>query len=355
MAYSTIETDTTARINQVLNDFFEKSISEAAQISPSYRQLWQSLHDLIRSGGKRLRPQMTLLAYEAFGGKDTGAVLPVATAQELLHLSLLVHDDIIDRDYIRYGAPNIAGQYRTLYAPFVSNPDERTHYANSAAILGGDLLLSAAHQMIADSTLPARDKLQAQVLLARNIFEVAAGELLDTESVFVPYVSGDALKIARYKTAGYSFIGPLTTGACLAGALPTHIDMLRTYAESLGVAFQLVDDMLGMYGVEEVLGKTTTGDIREGKRTYMAEQATSAMSPQQKETFDRIYGNAKATPDEIAEIRELFIVVGAKQSTDKAIAEYADKARKALSLLPLDDDYLAKFEQLITKVTNRSF
>lgn len=355
MTYATKGTDATKRVDSVLDDFFLESIKHAAQVSSSYATLWESLHRLIMSGGKRLRPQMTMLAYEAFGGKDINSILPIAASQELLHFCLLVHDDIIDRDYVRYGTANIAGQYKTRYSAFVPDAHERTHYAHSAAILGGDLMLSGAYQLLMSSSFSADLKLKAQTLLVRSIFDVAGGELLDTESSFVPYTAGDALKIAKYKTASYSFIGPLVTGAELAGANEAAIEALSHYANALGVAFQLVDDLLGVFGSEETTGKSTSGDIREGKRTYMIEQALDTMNTSQRELFDQAYGNPNATADEVEQIRRLLIETGAKGRTEAAVAEYARTAKDALDRLELNHEYHAKFERLIIKVTDRTF
>ncbi|HTJ73665.1 MAG TPA: polyprenyl synthetase family protein, partial [Verrucomicrobiae bacterium] len=288
-----------------ITSYFESSIAQATQIDASYQQLWEVMYGLIRSGGKRLRPRLTLLAYEAFGGKDTQAIVPVAAAQELLHFSLLVHDDIIDRDFVRYGSPNISGRYKTAYGHFIKDEAHATHYANAAAILGGDLMLAGAHELIGGSGLEGAQKSKALSLLSRSIFEVAGGELLDTESSFVPYSSGDALKIARYKSAGYSFVGPLVTGASLAGANAKQLAALRVYAVSLGVAYQLVDDILGVFGNEDETGKSTTGDIVEGKRTFMAEYALSHMNDSQTETFFKAFGNEHASQRDLQAVREL--------------------------------------------------
>lgn len=355
MARRVLEVDKVVLVNQVIDDFFEESIARASEINPSYRNLWQNLFQTIKFGGKRLRPQMTMIAYGAFGGGDDKAITSVAAAQELLHFCLLIHDDIIDRDYVRHGVPNIAGRYKTSYADFIPDTHERTHYANSAAILGGDLMLSGAYQLIASSSLDDKDKLVAQTLLAEGMFEVAGGELLDTESSFVPYTPGDALKIARYKTASYSFITPLLTGATLAGADEKQLDILRSFSVSLGIAFQLVDDILGVFGDEEETGKSTSGDIREGKRTYMVEQATATMTTLEKLQFTHTFGNPTATPDGIAKIRELLVSTGARQKTEQAIEYYAKEAQDTLSLLSVGDEYYEKFESLIRKVTKRSF
>lgn len=341
-------------VNVTLDTFFEESIKEAELINDAYKQLWQNLHAVIKSGGKRVRPQMTLLAYDVFGGVDSNSIIQVAAAQELLHCSLLIHDDIIDRDYIRHGVPNIAGQYDTIYHPHVTDKAERTHYANSAALLGGDLLLSGAYQMIAIATIPDDKKILAQKILGQSIFEVAGGELLDTESAFRPNDFGDALQIARYKTASYSFIFPLQTGAVLAGASSEQLSALTSFGTALGIAYQLVDDLLGVFGDETKTGKSSSGDIREGKRTYLVEQCLERLSGKDRELFDLSFGDPDATITTIAKVKDLFISCGAKAATEQAIRQYETSARAALSQLSLAPEPQAEFEALIKKVVERT-
>lgn len=342
-------------VDETITHFFEHSIREATKIDPSYRQLWEVMHGLIRSGGKRLRPLMTINAYEAFGGTDLKGIFPVAAAQELLHFSLLIHDDVIDRDYTRYGTLNVGGRYKNLYSKFLTSEADQTHFAHSAAILAGDLMLSGAHQLIATSELNAQQKLTAQQLLSRSIFEVAGGELLDTELSFVPYTDGDALKIARYKTAGYSFKIPLLTGAKLATITSTQDRALTDYALSLGVAYQLVDDLLGTFGEEGTTGKSTTSDILEGKKTFMVEQAVNAMTVLEKARFESLFGKHTATSEQIDEVKSLFTSTGAKTKTEQSIKMYAEKAQASLGLLGLDDKHYKEFAALITTVTKRVY
>lgn len=350
-----LEEANAAAINNAIDTFFTHSIKQASEVDPSYQQLWVSLHQLICHGGKRLRPRMVLLAYDAFGGQELDTIIPVAVAQELLHFCLLIHDDVIDRDYVRYGTANIAGSYKAIYSEFVKTQEDLTHYAHSAAILGGDLMLSAAYQMILTSELTADEKMTAQSFLNQGIFDVAGGELLDTELGFMPLVDGKAIKVARYKTAGYSFLSPLMTGAVLAGASTAQIEALRTYATCLGIAYQLVDDLLGVFGDATVIGKSTSSDITEGKKTYMVEQAFSVMTNEQKVAFEKWFGNINATEEGVAAVKALIESTGAKQATHDMVTKYANDARKAVGDMGLDTENDDKFIRLIQMVTERAF
>lgn len=341
-------------VNHVIDEFFTDSIRHASETDTSYERLWRTLYDLIMAGGKRFRPTMTLMAYRAFGGQNPEALLPVAAAQELLHFALLIHDDVIDRDYVRYGGPNVAGAYRQIYAEYASSADDTTHYAHSAAILGGDLMIAGAYQLIATSKLPAHDRFRAQQLLSEGIFRVGGGELLDTELSFMPYQQGDALKVATHKTSSYSFILPLVTGASLAGADTAQLGTLHDFADNLGIAYQLTDDLLGVFGDTAQTGKSTVGDLVEGKRTYMVEQAFAAFSSKERETFMSAFGNASATTKEIEISRNLLESSGARAVTERKVSAYAEKARQALDELRLPPKHHQNFSDMIAKVANRS-
>lgn len=340
-------------IEKELDTYFMQSIADAGNINTSYKLLWQTLHDLIRAGGKRFRPNMTMLAYEIFGGQEAKKIVPIATAQELLHFSLLIHDDIIDRDYVRYGVPNIAGTYASIYQQYMPDKNETLHFANSTAILGGDLILSGAYALIMKSDATDHQKHTAHALLTQSIFDVAGGELLDTEASFTPYTPGDALTIALYKTARYSFVIPLLTGAKLAGCTSAQEGEIRRYAEALGIAYQLVDDLLGVFGAEEQTGKSVLSDIREGKRTYMVECAMRAMNDETTAAFNRAFGNPDASSEAITSVKELLISSGAKAETEAMIESYRADARDAVTQLGLDESAAEKLRQLSDIVIKR--
>ena len=346
--------DYSADIERIIEDYLETSTKQAAELDPFYARLWQAVSSLIQAGGKRLRPKLTIMSYQAFGGKDAKLMLPIAAAQELLHAALLVHDDIIDRDYTRYGVANIAGQYKTHYSQHVSSADSQVHYAHSAAILAGDLLISGAYQLIASSQIADDDKLVAQQLLGQGIFRAAGGELLDTELSFMPHQANSALKVARYKTASYSFALPLLTGAVLAKTSSKDRQILTDFADAIGIAYQLTDDLLGTFGNEEETGKSTVSDITEGKRTFIIESAFELFSPADKEAFMATFGNINATPQEVESAKQLLLSSGAKAKAEAKIYEYDEEAKLSVAKLELEDHYRQSFLDIITSATKRS-
>jgi geranylgeranyl diphosphate synthase type II len=347
--------DSQKLIDQTLADFFEVSIEQAKNVDQHYAHLWQYLHTLHSSGGKRLRPKIVVMAYTAFGGTDITSITPVACAQELLHFSMLIHDDIIDRDTTRYGVDNITGSYEKVYAPFVTDTADRRHYANSAAIMAGDLMIAAAHKMITESNIEDSQKLAAIKIMYKSMFDVAGGELLDTELAFRPFGSIEPLKVAHYKTASYSFVGPLLTGASLAGATLQERSLLRDFGVYLGIAYQLTDDLLGVFGDESKTGKSNSGDIREGKKTYLIERTLSSLSTDQRSLFESIFGKQDATTVDISLVKDMIISSGGKHDTEKRIDLYVERAYEALSKLSLPVSAYDNFNQLIISATKREF
>jgi geranylgeranyl diphosphate synthase type II len=171
---------------------------------------------------------------------------------------MLIHDDIIDRDDISYGVRNISGSYLDHYETLVPDTNERRHFARSAAILAGDLLLSDAYRLIAQLQVPASAILAAQSLLNEAIYSVVGGELLDTEAAFKKLASAHPEIIATYKTAGYSFVMPLLIGATIAGAPAEDLTILRHLGTKVGIAYQMRDDYLGVLEMKRSPAKVPT-------------------------------------------------------------------------------------------------
>lgn len=267
-------------VDAQMRSLFDERRRRAALINKSYAAFWDHIAEVAMAGGKRIRPYLTMVGNGSFDER----VLPVALAQEFIHIAMLVHDDIIDQDTMRHGVNNMTGRYIDTYSPHVDDV-RALHYANSAAMLGGDSLISEAYRLIETSTYSheVRQKLSEQ--LATSIFEVIGGELLDVEAGFVTNVSHDPLTIYRYKTSSYSFIGPLLSGAYCAGTDDATLATLERFATNMGVAFQIQDDLLGVFGDEQQTGKSTTSDLREGKQTLLVRYHTDLMTPEQRERF----------------------------------------------------------------------
>lgn len=324
-------TESKARIEPYLEKFLKEKVEKAKELHPSYQQLLEEIMRVTLAGGKRLRPHLVFVGY----GSDADEILPVAAAHELLHTALLVHDDIIDRDIIRHDQPTIHHQYNTShYVDHLDNGDDRLHFSTSAAILAGDILISFAYELLAAADLPADARAAAAATMAQGIFEVAGGELLDTEAAFVQ-TSKDPLLIYKHKTASYSFVSPLLSGARLS---PVHnnektIELLHTYAINTGIAYQIHDDIIGVFGDESVTGKSTTGDLKEGKQTLLMNIFQENASAEQLRLMIQTFGNTLAETTELLELKNAIGQSGALEATTEIEQEYANNASLAVEQL----------------------
>lgn len=347
-------TSTKVLIDSHIKRYCEERKVNARQISPRYVALWDSIELLLLAGGKRLRPHLLITAYMAYAKEGKlEHILPAAVAQELLHSSMLIHDDIIDRDSIRYGVNTISEQYNLSYAPFITDETERAHMSLSAALLAGDVLLSDAHRMLRSVDCDEELVDVAVEIFSRGVFEVVGGELLDTEVSFLPTGLINAETIAKFKTASYSFESTLTMGATLAGASEGELYLLTQLSEKLGIGYQLRDDILGIFGDENKTGKSTSNDIIEGKRTFLVEQFEAIASTKESQRFFEIFHDAGANENAIEEARQLLVSSGAKQHVEQRIETLHEAANELINQLSIDDSFKRELHSIATRCLQR--
>src|SRR5690554_1658550 len=244
------------QVASALDDFFAHAGRRAHAYGAAYVQLWRELH-ASTTGGKLVRPQLVMRAYEGLGGSADTSIARVAAAFELLHTALIVHDDVIDRDFVRRGKPNISGTYRDLAVAKGADSATAEHHGMSAAVVAGDLALFYSYRLIDFSGVAEHVRAPLLQLMDEALFASAAGELLDLDysgTVAIPTVA-NILEMARLKTAVYSFEVPMKAGAVLAGADAAVIDSLGDFGREIGTAYQIVDDLLEVFGDEKTTGK----------------------------------------------------------------------------------------------------
>ncbi|MEQ1736373.1 MAG: polyprenyl synthetase family protein [Rhodoglobus sp.] len=317
------------QVDAVLTRFFSLSKKRAAVLGEQYVELWETLENNT-IGGKRFRPRMVMTAYESLGGADKEAAAYVGAAFELLHTALIVHDDVIDHDFIRRGSPNISGTYRDRAAAVGASDRAAEHSGLSAAIIAGDLALFNAYRLIDQSGVDSATRTLLLDVMDDALFASAAGELIDVDFSLLPDVPpvDDILAMERLKTAVYSFECPLQAGAILAGASAEVVATLGEFGREIGIAYQIVDDLLGVFGAEEETGKTTIGDLREGKRTVLIAYATG--TPAWAE-IDAGFGTEDMTEVEAERIRAVLVECGAKSFTEGLARYYGNRALARLS------------------------
>ncbi len=302
------------------------------------------------AGGKRIRPHLARLAHAACDGSPDDDILAVATSWELLHGCMLMHDDIIDRDDKRHGQPNISGVYRRTYRQSA----DAQHFADSTALIAGDLALSAAHHIVMASRLDNTVKQLIQQQLEAATFAVAGGELLDVQATLDDPKTADTTTIAHYKTAEYSFCGPLVSGALLAGGNEEALASLRDFGTAVGTAYQLVDDVLGVTGDETATGKPSDSDIREGKRTEVLRQTYLHVDAADRRMLDTTLAKGHAMTDkDVALVKKCIQQSGSLKIVQAEIDSYERRAHDAIAAMPFKSEYLQAFANLANMILHR--
>jgi len=295
---------------------------------------------------------MVVLAYVAFSeSNEYESVLPAAAACELIHQGILMHDDIIDRDDVRYGTNNVSGQYMQTYHELEDS--DRRHFANAAAMLGGDVLISESHRLLQQCGADRTTQLKVLDIFSTSVNHVVGGELIDVEAAFTETSTDHSLIVARYKTASYSYVGPLCIGAQLAGVDGKTLALIKRFGEAVGTAFQLKDDLLGTFGDETTTGKSTTTDLLEAKRTYLIEQFELIATTESKNEFHNYFGVHGSTDQEINRAKTILRASGAIEKVEQKIASYKQEALEALDNFNITSSARSQFELLINMSIDR--
>lgn len=279
-------------------------------------------------GGKRFRPALVVATFAAFDAdaSRTPALYPVAAAFELLHTAFVAHDDVIDHDTVRRGIPNVAGEFRSRAHASGADAAGAALLGDAAAILAGDLLLHEAERIIARAALTDRTRSELLDLLDDAVFVSVAGELADVEHAVGGTAADSAalLDAAHNKTAVYSFTAPLRAGAALADADAALAPVLARFGGTLGLAFQLIDDLIGAFGSSAQAGRDSGGDLREAKQTPLV--ALARQTPSWPEVSSAL-AVAHTGPIAVREAQRMLHASGARDSLVVLIEDTLAQAR----------------------------
>ncbi|RKT82450.1 geranylgeranyl diphosphate synthase, type I [Saccharopolyspora antimicrobica] len=350
------------QVQRELTEFLRARRTEAAELDPAFGAAVAELADFVLSGGKRIRPTFAWWGWRAAGGSDEGpaaiAMLRAASALELLQACALVHDDLIDESDTRRGNPTVHRKFEQVHQESGFAGDDR-QFGMAGAVLLGDLALSWADDMLHSAGIPPAALNRALRPWRAMRTEVLAGQYLDV----LGQVRGDespqaALRICQLKAASYTVQRPLEVGAEIAGASPAALEALRRFGSDIGVAFQLRDDLLGVFGDPEVTGKPAGDDLREGKRTLLiAEAAATALKQGDQEALDLLHG-VLGDPDldeqRVEQARQLLTRLGAVAAVEKQITDLTGSALLALHGADLAEPAASRLAELAVAVTDRT-
>jgi geranylgeranyl diphosphate synthase type I len=307
------------------------------------------------SGGKRLRAAFCWWGYQAVRADvhDERALVRAAASLELLHASALVHDDLMDASDTRRGRPSTHRGFEALHREqgWSGSPEQ---YGAAAAILLGDLLLSWSDELLRRCGLPHDLVRDALGFFDLTRSEVITGQFLDV-SVQARGASDveQAMRVLRYKSAKYSVERPLHIGAALAGADPVLHEALTGFGLPLGEAFQLRDDLLGVYGDPVVTGKPAGDDLTEGKRTVLVALALERAPAADARRLDGALGSALSL-EEIEDLRKVISDAGADAEVERRITELTLTALSALDASPVTDEARTVLRELAQAATQRA-
>jgi len=341
-------------VDRELGLFWDIKIAAAGKIDPQFKRLLTEMQKFSMRGGKRLRPFMAYLGWQVAGGKDYKTFIRTVTAWEMYHVFAIIHDDIMDQDDRRYGGLNVQGVYEKL---FRRSHDDQTahHHSESMALLAGDIALGFAHEILDSAPIDSDILTRLKRELNRLHFQLAAGQLLDDLAAIDGFLNPEKIKkIYTLKTARYSMVVPLQSGAILAGGNTTILTILENYGLHAGIAYQIADDLLGMFGSTREIGKPNITDLREGKKTLLVHYGFRFADATQKTVLKKFFGNQAVTAHELKLVRKILTDNGAKAKTIFMAQDEANRAKKAIGRLALPGNLGEQFNGLTDYLVGRT-
>jgi geranylgeranyl diphosphate synthase type I len=325
------------RIDGALQAFISGQRRKLSELGPDVDPLLDAASAVV-SGGKRLRPAFCFWGWRAAGQPEDDRIVVAASSLELLHASAIVHDDVMDDSDTRRGQPAAHRYFQHLERP-AGLLGADIQFGVGSAILLGDLLLSWSDQQLRASGLPIDSVARAMPYFDAMRSEVAAGQFLDLFAQASGLNSVErAMRVLRYKSAKYTVERPLHVGASLAGADEPLIRAMSAYGIPLGEAFQLRDDVLGVFGDPAVTGKPAGDDVRQGKRTVLMSRAVELAGDDDRILLESAIGDLGLTHESVADVLAAVERSGALAYVEGLITELSATALKALAEAPIRDE-----------------
>jgi geranylgeranyl pyrophosphate synthase len=318
-------------VERALHEFLTAKIEQIEHLGTWHKTYYENVKEYMTRGGKRLRPVLVVVGHKAVNEKaDAEKLYRAACSVEILHNGSLLHDDLIDHDETRRGGKTFHATYRDLILERGAGRDTADNYGMTMAILGGDSLINLGAQAITSANLDPDVGMKCQHLYQTAFQDLVDGVLLEMHMVKDPDATAEAyLEMVRMKTA-VLFDKSLVMGATIARASEAQIEALKEFGVKVGQAFQVQDDILGSFGDEEKTGKSTSGDIREGKKTMLVFEAYCRSTPEQRQILDDLLGKDGMTEQEVGQVRSVFRDSGALEACQQMMDYLLTAGQKAL-------------------------
>ncbi|MFI5489368.1 polyprenyl synthetase family protein [Micromonospora echinaurantiaca] len=343
-------------VDDTLADFLTTEVDALTEIDSAMGGFAATARDHVLAGGKRVRPTFAYWGWRGAvgGGEPLPPVLPALAALELLHTFALVHDDVMDASTTRRGRPTAHVALAAQHVAAGRRGDPR-RFGEAVAVLVGDLCMVWADRLLAHAAVPPARLLDVRRCYDQMRVETVAGQYLDVlgESDAARWSVDRALRVARYKTASYTVQRPLLFGAHLAGAGSDDalVAAYTHYGRAVGEAFQLRDDLLGVYGDPATTGKPAGDDLRTGKPTVLLMLARQLATPTQRRALER--AGAGGGDRDIAGLAELVADTGAVDRVERMIADRVAEALAALDDASIDETARIALTGLAGTATDR--
>ena len=343
--------DLRVRISKTLDDTLARQADLLDGISEDLAPLMDAVSDLLR-GGKRLRAAFCYWGWRGAGGGDIPGIVSVAAALELFQAAALLHDDVMDDSDTRRGMPAAHRRLAALHRGngWLGSPET---FGMAGAVLAGDLCLSWSDELYAQADLPVEALAAGRSVFDRMRTELMSGQYLDMlEQVQASTSVERARHVILYKSAKYTVQQPLLLGGTLGGAAPELLSAYDEYGRALGEAFQLRDDVLGVFGDPATTGKPAGDDLREGKRTVLVALTLERCSPAEAAQVRRSLGDARLDAAGVNHLREMMLGSGALDAVEDMISDLAACALSVAGDVPAPAR--AVLERLVAAATTRA-
>ncbi|NHI93621.1 MAG: polyprenyl synthetase family protein [Candidatus Lokiarchaeota archaeon] len=350
MSFKEILKEEVLKIEDTIASFFNQYYLRPGKFSnPFLFQFYSDIKKYILNGGKRLRPASLIMIYRGLGGSNA-SIYEGSICVELLHNASLVHDDIIDHDLVRRGEPSFHAHYDLWFQRNLAHISDQIDFGMAMGILGGDLLIDLGQESLIKSAFEPDRKFKALIYYQVAFKEIVNGVLAESyiQNIPIEHVSElDYFDMISKKTAAL-FEKSILIGAVLADPQESFKKELSNFALSLGQAFQIRDDILGIFGDAKKTGKSSDSDIREGKKTLLSIYAN------QETDISDLYGKRGINQKEIKEVRQIMVDSGALEKTRSKANQFCQKAKEMLSSIEITGNPLKFFNELIDYVQFRS-
>jgi len=321
------------------------------------KDYYTEMKDYFLAGGKRIRPLLTIAAYNGITNTREDEIVLPSIGIEFLHNATLIHDDIIDKDDFRRGKPAFHYKFAQYHSKYQFKKMNASDYGSSIGIIGGDTAFIRGSEAYFNNSFAMNLNLNSIRYYRQAFTEVIHGVLIEIDMVNHKKLSIDEyISMISLKT-GALIEKSLLIGASYGKLEKEYTTHLSTYGVNLGIIFQIIDDILGTFGDEKVTGKPTDGDIREGKHTCLLIEAMNNLDIKKKDCLVDLISKSEMSDEEVKEVRDLFIEADAINSCKKLASKYYEEASDALEKMKpvVNESELEFLENLLKFVLERKF